>query len=103
VSISPAFPISKDSVSRAIRQNCCPGGLALTLKLLVIQDKEECPVAEDGSARADRRLMTIDPRGNCRLPGAVHRRDRAVIAPCVGIQRRIPNGPYRGTMQRICS
>ena len=62
-SISPAFPISENPVSGAVRENNRSRGLALPFKLLVVQCKEECLVANDRTAYAHGCLVSIDPGG----------------------------------------
>src|SRR5262249_56284016 len=65
--------------------------------------EEERAVVHDRPGDAHRVLMTIPPVQRYRFPPSCQGIAVAIIAPGIGVQRAVAEGPYRGASQLIAS
>ena len=88
-----AKPLYPAELPRVVGDQCA--GVA---DIVVPQHKEKSFVFDDRSAVAQRVLVGVSPILRRRAPLAGESVDIAVIQPCVRVERRVPDVPYRASI-----
>src|SRR5262249_24317543 len=103
IAVVPEVKVPEDAVPRAWRQHRDVLDRSPVIDQAVPQREEERLVFHDRPADAHRVLMTITPVQRYGLPAACQGIALAIIAPGIGVQRAVAEGPYRGASQLISS